>query len=52
LTASSLLLVWAFVVETYETRAFSDISRYGIYAALAGLGLHLIGGLGGRKPAM
>jgi hypothetical protein len=50
LTASSILLVWAFVVETYYTHGFTTISRYGIYSSLAGIVLHLIGGFGGRKP--
>jgi hypothetical protein len=45
LVFSSLLLVWAFVVETYQTQQFSDFSRNGIYASLWGIGLHLIGGL-------
>jgi len=52
LIASSLLLVWAFAVETYGTRAFTDLSRYGIYTALAGVVLHLLGGFGGRKPSV
>ena len=45
LTTSSLLLVWAFVVESYEIHGFSAFSQYGLYTALAGVGLHLIGGL-------
>lgn len=45
LVFSSVLLVWAFVVETYQTQHFSDLSRNGIYASLWGIGLHLIGGL-------
>ncbi len=45
LVLSSALLVWGFIVETYQLQHFSDISRYGIYASLAGVGLHLIGGL-------
>jgi hypothetical protein len=49
LTISSVLLVWAFFVETYETHGFSTISRYGIYASLAGIVLHLIGGISGRE---
>src|SRR5205814_3885028 len=49
LIASSILLVWAFVVETYVLRAFSSLSRYGIYTALAGVALHLIGGLSRRS---
>ena len=48
LTASSVLLVWAFVTETYTLQHFSDISRYGIYTALAGVGLHVLGGIAKR----
>ena len=43
---SSGLLVWAFFAETYQFHAFSDISRYGIYASFAGVAAHLVGGLG------
>lgn len=45
LVFSSVLLVWAFVVETYSLQHFSDLSRNGIYASLWGIGLHLVGGL-------
>lgn len=45
LIISSGLLVWAFVVETYSLRQFSEISRFGIYTSLAGVILHVIGGL-------
>ena len=48
LFSSSILLVWAFFVETYSLQHFSDISRYGIYTSLAGVGLHLIGGVSKR----
>lgn len=48
LFSSSILLVWAFFVETYSFQQFSDISRYGIYTSLAGVGLHLMGGIRGR----
>lgn len=48
LFASSILLVWAFFVETYSLQHFSDISRYGIYTSLAGVALHLLGGVRGR----
>jgi hypothetical protein len=41
---SSILLVRAFVVETYELHGFSNISRYGLYASLAGIILHFLGG--------
>jgi hypothetical protein len=43
LTASSFLLISGFVVETYRYATFSDISRFGIYAALAGTIFHLVG---------
>ncbi|MGQ0542861.1 MAG: hypothetical protein ACT4O9_13565 [Blastocatellia bacterium] len=42
---SSVLLVLAFVNETYILRHFSDLSRNGIYASLSGVLLHLIGGI-------
>jgi hypothetical protein len=45
LTVSSGVLVWAFIVETYQLEHFSSISRYGIFASLGGVGFHLIGGL-------
>lgn len=45
LVFSSSMLVWAFVVETYQTQQFTDLSRNGIYASLWGIGLHIIGGL-------
>jgi hypothetical protein len=48
LIVSAVLLVWAFIAETYTYAHFSGISRYGIYTSLAGVGLHLIGGLGAR----
>jgi hypothetical protein len=46
LAVSSGLLLWGWWVETYQLQHFSDISRQGIYASLAGVGLHLIAGLG------
>lgn len=51
LFVSSVLLVWAFVAETYSYGKFSDISRFGIYTSLAGVALHLIGGLKSVPPA-
>jgi magnesium-transporting ATPase (P-type) len=42
LFAASLLLIWAFIFETYTTKHFSDISRYGLYASLAGTIFHLL----------
>jgi hypothetical protein len=45
LIAASGLLLWGFINETYYAKNFSDISRFGIYLSLAGVGFHLIGGL-------
>ena len=50
LFVSSVLLVWAFVAETYSYGEFSEISRFGIYTSLAGVALHLIGGLTSARP--
>ena len=49
LTAASVLLVWAFVTETYSLQQFSDISRNGIYLSLAGVVLHLLTRIERRK---
>lgn len=49
LVVSSGVLLWAFIVETYQTERFSDLSRNGIYLSLAGVVLHLIGGLGQNR---
>ena len=49
LTISSGLLIWAFIVETYQLQHFSNISRYGIYLSLAGVGFHLFGGIGQNR---
>ncbi len=49
LVISSGLLFWAFVVETYTYQQFSDLSRNGIYLSLAGIGMHLVGGLSRRS---
>ncbi|MBV9242392.1 MAG: hypothetical protein JO314_10325 [Acidobacteria bacterium] len=38
-------LVWGWYLETYEIAHFSDVSRWGIYLSLGGVGFHLIGGL-------
>src|SRR5688572_11396996 len=48
LIVSSVLLFWAFVTETYSLQHFSDISRFGIYTSLAGVVLHLLGGISRR----
>lgn len=49
LTASGVFLVLAWRTETYELQQFSDLSREGIYLSLAGVVLHLIGGLTIKK---
>jgi hypothetical protein len=49
LTGSGALLVWAFFAETYFTHHFSDMSRRGIYLALAGVGVHVIAALADRE---
>jgi glucan phosphoethanolaminetransferase (alkaline phosphatase superfamily) len=41
LTLGSALLIWAFVYETYATKQFSDVSRFGLYFMLAGTAFHL-----------
>jgi uncharacterized protein YjeT (DUF2065 family) len=41
LTTGTFLLIWAFFYETYTTQHFSDLSRYGLYATLAGTAFHL-----------
>jgi len=51
LAYSSVLMVWAFAVESYQLHRFSNLSRSGIYAALFGIGLHIIGGFGKRSPS-
>ena len=49
LTAASVFLVLAWRIETYELQHFSDLSREGIYLLLAGIVLHLIGGVGQNR---
>lgn len=39
----SVLLVYAWYVETYSIQHFSDLSRNGIYLTAVGVGLHLFG---------
>lgn len=48
LLASGVLLVWAFVSETYYLHRFSESSRQGIYAALTGVLVHVIAALADR----
>ena len=48
LVAASVLLVWAFITETYSLQHYSDISRYGIYLSLAGVGLHALSAIDRR----
>ncbi len=49
LIAGSILLIWAFVYETYTTKTFSEASRWGIYLSLGGTILHLVGGFKVKK---
>ena len=49
LIAAAILFVWAFVYETYWAQHFSNISRYALYATLAGVSLHLFGGFKAKK---
>ncbi|HMQ04963.1 MAG TPA: hypothetical protein PKD26_13665 [Pyrinomonadaceae bacterium] len=49
LTAAAVFVVLAWRTETYELQHFSDLSREGIYLSLAGVILHLIGGLGSKR---
>ena len=39
-------LLWGWYLESYEIGHFTDVSRWGIYLSLAGVGFHLIGGIG------
>ena len=43
ITIGSVLLVYAWYVETYGLQHFSDLSRNGIYITAFGVGLHLFG---------
>lgn len=49
LIAGSVLFVWAFIYETYTARHFSDLSRFALYATLAGVVVHLLGGFKVKK---
>jgi hypothetical protein len=42
LIISSILCITAFFLETYSYHHFSDVSRNGLYTALAGVGLHFL----------
>ena len=46
---SSGFLVWAFIVETYSLHHFSSLSYYGIFTSLAGVALHVLGGIASRR---
>jgi len=45
LVISSLMMCWAFVLETYYLQGYSSYSRNALYLSLAGVILHIIGGL-------
>jgi hypothetical protein len=48
LAISGVLFVVAFYFETYTSGHYSDVSRWGLYLSLAGVGIHLIGGIADR----
>lgn len=41
LTLGTVLLIYAFFYETYMTKYFSEVSRFGLYTTLAGTAFHL-----------
>ena len=45
----SILLVYAWYMETYRIQHFSELSRWGIYLSAFGVGLHLFGVLLPRR---
>ncbi len=49
LFSGTLLLIFAFFYETYTTRHFSEVSRFGLYTSLAGTIFHLLGGFQLKK---
>lgn len=49
LFTGTLLLIFAFFYETYTTRHFSEVSRFGLYTSLAGTIFHLLGGFQLKK---
>ena len=48
LAAGTLMLIWAFVLESYYTNAFTNVSRNGLYITLLGVALHAAGGFRAR----
>lgn len=45
LTAASVVLIWAFFLESFQMQKFSELSRLGIYLSLGGVAFHAIGGI-------
>jgi di/tricarboxylate transporter len=43
LLTGTILLISAFFYETYTTKTFTDISRFGLYSTLGGIILHFFG---------
>lgn len=43
LFAGTILLIYAFFYETYTTKYYSDLSRFGLYTTLGGTIFHLFG---------
>jgi hypothetical protein len=50
LTLASIMLVYAWYIETYDLQHFSNTSRYGIYLSLTAVVLHVIGGFRVEPP--
>ncbi len=51
LAVSAGLLIYGWYVESYQLAHFSDLSRDGIYLSLAGVGFHILGGIGSSERA-
>lgn len=49
LFTGTIILICAFFYETYTTRHFSEVSRFGLYATLGGTIFHLISGFKVKK---
>ena len=49
LLISSGCLLYGWYAESYEFGHYTDISRWGIYLSLGGVGFHLVGGLSRRR---
>jgi hypothetical protein len=50
LLISSACLLYGWYTESYVFAHYTDISRWGIYLSLAGVGSHVVGGLARSYP--